>query len=97
MHVLHNVQSIYEALGKAFDLVDVKVRNLQSEGNTLRCIQYEEKVNGTLCSQEKQTKMAVSKIHDTQENQQILNASASIHPMQVLQLQANKVEPSAMN
>lgn len=55
VHVLLFRQFIYEALGEVFDLVDVKAGNFLSEGNTFRCIQYEEKVNRTLCSQDKQT------------------------------------------
>lgn len=56
--VLHVFELIYEVLGKIFDLVNIKGIRCPSEGNTLRCIQYEEKVNRTLCSQSKQILMS---------------------------------------
>lgn len=64
--VLHVLEFIYEAIGEFFDLVNIKVGRFLSEGDTLRCIQHKEKVDRTICSQNKtnkQTKMAVSKYH----------------------------------
>lgn len=49
----HVFKFIYEELGEVFDLVDVKVGRFLPEGNTLWCIQHEEKVNRTLCSQKR--------------------------------------------
>lgn len=57
------LEFIYEADGEFFDLVDIKFRRFLSEGHTLRCIQYEVKVNRAFCTHSKETKMAVSKYY----------------------------------
>lgn len=46
--VLHVLEFIYEELGEVFDLVDIKFGRFLSKGDTLRCIQYEVKVNRTI-------------------------------------------------
>lgn len=61
--VLHFLEFIYEASGEWFDLVNITFRRCLSEGDTLRCIQHEEKVNRTICSQNKQTNKRWSSAH----------------------------------
>lgn len=53
--VLHFMEFINEALGEFFDLVDIKFWRFLSEGDTLRCIQYEEEVNRAFCAFIKRT------------------------------------------
>lgn len=62
---LHVFELIYEVLGEIFDLVNIKGIRCPSEGNTLRCIQDEEQVNRTLCSQSRQSMTVISKYNPT--------------------------------
>lgn len=64
MSALHVPEFINEAIGERFDLVNVEVWWFLSEGNTLRCVQYKEEVNGTVCSQIKHTNKQMMSITD---------------------------------
>ena len=45
---LHFLEFIYKSVGEEFDLVNITVGRCLSEGDTLGCIQHEEKVNRTI-------------------------------------------------
>lgn len=63
MSALHVLEFIDEAIGERFDLVNVEVWWFLSEGDTLRCVQYKEEVNGTVCSQIKHTNKQMMAAH----------------------------------
>lgn len=74
--VAHVLEFIYEEIGECFDLANIEVGMFLSEGDTLRCIQYKEKVNRTI----RKLVSLVLRLRPSQENaQQREETSESLH------------------